>query len=309
MERTKDKQMRRGVPADGGAGERRKGGPEAVVRDTRPRRPIASTDVSSRLFPPNKYERTRRPNQIKWFAWRDEPRSFRLRFPHLCSFMRCPLRPGERGSRRPAPMAAPRPLALFLVVLLLTSLPPTAEGLRLSQWGTLVSLSHSLLTRVANARAARDDLAGADRVRKIADKLSLLGGSGGGIWSLGRDFAWNYAWRGGRVPTAEISRATSRLLEALAEASRIESAAERSRWALRNYRHLVDLADSLFKSLLRTFSRSGPLREMVLALQREVAEGELFKDCLEIVAVDLEGLIRIVRDAFLSSSNVDEGEL
>ncbi|URE38435.1 GDSL esterase lipase [Musa troglodytarum] len=203
-------------------------------------------------------------------------------------------------------MAVSRPLTLFLVVLLLTSLPPAAEGLRFSQWGTLVSLSHSLLTRVANARAARDDLTGADRLRKIADKLSLLGG---GIWSLGRDFAWNYAWRGGGVPTAEISRATSRLLEALAEASRIESAAERRRWALRNHRHLVDLADSLFKSLLRTFSQSGPLREMVLALQREVAEGELLKDCLEIVAADLEGLIRIARDAFLSSSNVDEGEL
>ncbi|KAJ8458620.1 hypothetical protein OPV22_031546 [Ensete ventricosum] len=161
-------------------------------------------------------------------------------------------------------MAAPRPLAVFVVVVLLTSLPPAAEGLRLSQWNTLVSLSHSLLTRVANARAARDDLAGADRVRKIADKFSILGGSGGGIWSLGRDFAWNYAWRGGAVPTAEISRATSRLLEALAEACRIESAAERRRWALRNHRHLVDLADSLFESLLRTFSRSGPLREMVL---------------------------------------------
>ncbi|RWW23033.1 hypothetical protein BHE74_00024410 [Ensete ventricosum] len=206
-------------------------------------------------------------------------------------------------------MAAPRPLAVFVVLLLLTSLPPAAEGLRLSQWNTLVSLSHSLLTRVANARAARDDLAGADRVRKIADKFSILGGSGGGIWSLGRDFAWNYAWRGGAVPTAEISRATSRLLEALAEASRIESAAERRRWALRNHRHLVDLADSLFESLLRTFSRSGPLREMVLVLKSEVAEGELLKDCLEIVAADLEGLIRIVRDTFLSSSNVDEREL
>ncbi|RZR89155.1 hypothetical protein BHM03_00016824, partial [Ensete ventricosum] len=32
-ERTKDTQRRRGVPADGGAGERRRGGPEAVVRD------------------------------------------------------------------------------------------------------------------------------------------------------------------------------------------------------------------------------------------------------------------------------------
>ncbi|RWW23034.1 hypothetical protein BHE74_00024411 [Ensete ventricosum] len=44
-ERTKDTQRRRGVPADGGAGERRRGGPEAVVRDRRPRRPMALTDV------------------------------------------------------------------------------------------------------------------------------------------------------------------------------------------------------------------------------------------------------------------------
>ncbi|XP_074578824.1 uncharacterized protein LOC141835286 [Curcuma longa] len=209
-------------------------------------------------------------------------------------------------------MAAPcRPLAVSLLLLLLILLPssPVSEGLYLGQWRTLVSLSHSLLSRVSNARAARGDLAGADRARRIADKLRLLGGAGGGIWSLGWDFAWNYAWRGVGIPTAEVSRAAARLMEALAEASRIESGAERARWALRNYRELVGLADPLFKSLLRTFSRSGPLREMILILQKEAAEGELLKDCLEIGAADLEGLLRIAKDLLFSSSNSSEAEL
>lgn len=155
-------------------------------------------------------------------------------------------------------MAAPRPLAVSLLLLLVLLLPASrvSEGLPLGQWRRLVSLSQSLLSRVSNARAARGDLAGADRARRIADKIRLLGGAGGGIWSLGWDFAWNYAWRGVGIPTAEVFRAAARLIEALEEASRIESGAERARWALRNYRELVGLSDPLFKSLLRTFSRS-----------------------------------------------------
>ncbi|WOL14649.1 hypothetical protein Cni_G23430 [Canna indica] len=205
------------------------------------------------------------------------------------------------------PMAALRLVALGLFVLLISQ-PPAAEGLWLGQWGTLVSLSHSLLSRVANAREMRGDQAGAERARQIADKFRFIGGSGGGLWSLGWDFAWNYGWRSGGVPTAEISGAAARLLEALAEARRIESGAERARWALRNYRELVKLADPLFKSLLRTFSRSGPLKEMVLVLQEEAAEGKLLQDCLEIGTSDLEGLLRIAKDLF-SSSNLGQGEL
>ncbi|XP_008803730.2 uncharacterized protein LOC103717208 [Phoenix dactylifera] len=199
-------------------------------------------------------------------------------------------------------------LPLFLLFLLAPP-PPSASGLWLGQLKTLLSLSRSLLTRVANARATRGDLAGAARARKIADKLRLLGsGEGGGIWSLGWDFARNYAWRGG-LPTAEVSRAASQLLAALVEFSRIDSPTEKARWAVRNYLNLLALSNSLLEKLLHAFSRSGPLREMVLVIQEEAAEGELIRDCLEVGAADLEGLVRIARDLFFSSNSSDDGEL
>ncbi|EHA8592322.1 hypothetical protein COCNU_contig69425513G000010 [Cocos nucifera] len=199
-------------------------------------------------------------------------------------------------------------LPLFLLFLLAQP-PPPASGLWLGQLGTLLSLSRTLLTRVANARAARGELAGAARARKIADQLRLLGGGEGkGIWSLGWDFARNYAWRG-RLPTAEVSGAASQLLAALVEFSRIESPAERSRWALRNYRNLLALSDSILQKLLHALSRSGPLKAMVLVIQKEAVEGELIRDCLEVGAADLEGLVRIARGVFFSSYSSDGGEL
>ncbi|XP_073109027.1 uncharacterized protein [Elaeis guineensis] len=207
-------------------------------------------------------------------------------------------------------MTTRRPFLLPLFLLfLLAPPPPPASGLWLGQLGTLLSLSRSLLTRVANARAARGDLAGAARVRKIADQLRLLGGGEGrGIWSLGWDFARNYAWRGG-LPSTEESRAASQLLAALVEFSRIDSPAERARWALGNYRNLLALSNSLLQKLLHTFSRSGPLKEMVLVIQKEAAEGGLIRDCLEVGAADLEGLVRIARDVFFSYNSSDGGEL
>lgn len=46
-------------------------------------------------------------------------------------------------------------------------------------------------------------------------------------------------------------------------------------------------------------------------LQREVEEGELLKDCLEVGARDLEGLLRIAKDLFFSysSSSIDSDDL
>lgn len=46
----------------------------------------------------------------------------------------------------------------------------------------------------------------------------------------------------------------------------------------------------------------GALRETVLLLQKEVADGDLVRDCLRVGAQDLEGLILIARDLFFSSS-------
>lgn len=48
---------------------------------------------------------------------------------------------------------------------------------------------------------------------------------------------------------------------------------------------------------------------MILILQKEAAEGELLKDCLEIGAADLEALLRIAKDILFSSSNLSEAEL
>lgn len=44
-------------------------------------------------------------------------------------------------------------------------------------------------------------------------------------------------------------------------------------------------------------------------IQEEAAEGELVRDCLEIGAADLEGLVRIARDLLFSSNSSEYGEL
>lgn len=40
----------------------------------------------------------------------------------------------------------------------------------------------------------------------------------------------------------------------------------------------------------------GPLRELVLTLQKEVVEGDLLRDCIELGADDLKGLIQVFKD-------------
>ncbi|KAG0485013.1 hypothetical protein HPP92_009092 [Vanilla planifolia] len=195
-------------------------------------------------------------------------------------------------------IASQRSIRLLAVLLLLLH---HSDGLRLGQWGTLLSLSESLISRVANIRDARGDHAGADRARKVADKIHHIGG-GWGLWSTGWDFAWNYALHGG-IPSTEIYRSASQIVAALTEFRRLESREERARWVLRNYSRLVNLSETLFRTLLRYFSRSGPVREAVLALQKEIVEGELLRDCLELSAADLEGLLRIAADMLFSSAS------
>lgn len=53
----------------------------------------------------------------------------------------------------------------------------------------------------------------------------------------------------------------------------------------------------------------GVLREVVLVMQKEVVEGELLRDCLEVGADDLEGLVRVARDLIFSSSSSSRSEL
>ncbi|CAA7397506.1 unnamed protein product [Spirodela intermedia] len=208
------------------------------------------------------------------------------------------------------------PGVLLAFLLFLLPPPPPAVAAApwlgaLGRWRTVVSLSHSLLQRVANLRTERGDHTGAARARAIAHRLELLGGGGGGaeggLWSLCWDYLRNYAWRegggiGGVEATAEIYRAAGELVSSLQELGPLRSDAERAQWAARNYPKMVSAAGTIFRRLSQAFWRSGALRETVLLLQKEVADGDLVRDCLRVGAQDLEGLILIARDLFFSSS-------
>ncbi|XP_057764269.1 uncharacterized protein LOC130985348 [Salvia miltiorrhiza] len=67
-------------------------------------------------------------------------------------------------------------------------------------------------------------------------------------------------------------------------------------WAGRSYKNALRVLKSLFARLLEVFRRSGPLRDIVLSLQKEVVEGDLLRDCVELGAGDLKGLVQIVKD-------------
>lgn len=110
--------------------------------------------------------------------------------------------------------------------------------------------------------------------------------------------------RGG-LPTAEVYRAGADLLDAVGEVTGLVSGSERASWMIRNYERVVGLTNSLFRNLLRVFSKSGPLREAIMVLQKEVVEGELLNDCVEVGAKDLDGLIYLAKDLFFSVGSRD----
>lgn len=169
---------------------------------------------------------------------------------------------------------------------------------------TLISLSHSLLLRVATARYSRNDLSGAARARSIAEKLNILGFRGG-IWSLAWDYASNYLWRGvgiGGVPMEEIGIAVREIAVMVGEFVSLRSDRERAAWGVRNYSRVTALCKKVVSGLKLGFSQSGPVREFLLIIQKEIVEGDLVKDCLEIGSKDLEGLARIAVDLFFPPS-------
>ncbi|KAL6615987.1 hypothetical protein ACP70R_038257 [Stipagrostis hirtigluma subsp. patula] len=196
---------------------------------------------------------------------------------------------------------APRPhLPLVVLVLLVVSSPlPHASALRipLREVSTLISLSHSLLSRVAATRAARGDDAAAARVRRIASLLSSRG-----AWGLGWDYLRHYAFSSVAGCGLSCASAASRLLAAAAEASRLRSATDAAQWMRRHYGDVREAAALLLNGLLVAFSEQGPLREVVMDVKWEVEEGELLKDCLEVGAKDLQGLLVIAKDLFAGAS-------
>ncbi|XP_052180674.1 uncharacterized protein LOC127793920 [Diospyros lotus] len=201
-------------------------------------------------------------------------------------------------------MATRSPL-LFLIVLLITATPPPSESLSYTTFQSLFSMAQSLMARVANLRAARGDFAGAERASLIARKLELGTGLGfwRSIWSLGWDYLRNYAWR--EAASFELLGAVpdiNELLGFLNELTRIESESGRVEWVRRNYRSALRASRSLSQKLLKVFRQSGPLREVMQTVEKEVLEGELVRDCLELGGNDLKGLLQILKDVALHFS-------
>ena len=150
---------------------------------------------------------------------------------------------------------------ISILFLLLTTAPEPTHSLPFSfaQYRTVVSLSHSLMTRVANLRASRGDVSGSRRAQLIAEKLEsgLSLGFLGLTWSLGWDYLKNYAWRD--LNYAEMYGVVSdvnELLKSVGELTRANSDAERATWAGRSYQNVLGVSTSLFKKLLKVFAKS-----------------------------------------------------
>ncbi|PPS00544.1 hypothetical protein GOBAR_AA20103 [Gossypium barbadense] len=228
----------------------------------------------------------------------------------------------------------PRGTVIFFILLAVT-FPEAVDSLSFSQYKTLVSLSQSLLTRVSNLRSARGDADGSNRARLIAEKLERWQGVGfwGAAWSVGWDYVWNYAW-GSDLDYAEIFGVASDLNQLgrmLGELTRSNSDTERASWVAGNYRNALAISKRIFNRLLKVFKKSpkvnkepassvvmseqqcvwagrlmllgttlvcprGALREITETMQREVLEGGLLRDCMELGSNDLKGLIQIFKD-------------
>ncbi|KAJ7968808.1 Adenine phosphoribosyltransferase [Quillaja saponaria] len=189
---------------------------------------------------------------------------------------------------------------LFFIILLVTASP--SQSLSYSQYRSLFSLAHSLMKRVANLRAARGDIEGSERAQRMVERLERGLGLGfwGFMWSAGWDYAKNYSWRNFSV--TELYGAVSEMNELLryfGELTRKETDVDRVAWVRRNYQKVLSICNSLFGRLLSVFRQSGVLREVVETVQREVVEGGLLMDCLELGSNDLKGLIQIIKDMAL----------
>lgn len=92
------------------------------------------------------------------------------------------------------------------------------------------------------------------------------------------------------------------LMRGLNELTRMDIE-ERVAWVQRNYSNVLRTSKSLFGRLLKVFRQSGPLREAIETLQREVVEGDLLRDCLELGGNDFKGFMQILKDLALQSSS------
>lgn len=112
----------------------------------------------------------------------------------------------------------------------------------------------------------------------------------------------NYAWRESfSRPTqyAQVLSHFNELLSAFDELMQSRSETEKVQWISRNYQRVLSISKSLLQKLLAIFSQSGPLRETIMAIQKEISDGELIRDCLQLGAADVKGLLQVVKDMII----------
>ncbi|KAK4271765.1 hypothetical protein QN277_020407 [Acacia crassicarpa] len=201
------------------------------------------------------------------------------------------------------------PTFLFFVTFLLVVAPTPSQSFSTSQYRNLISLAHSVMTGVANLRSARGDIAGSERARAMAEKLEKGLGLGFWrvVWSTGWDYVTNLAWSRSTLQLEELYGAVSKmneLLSQLSELSQLESHGARAAWIRQNYDNVMRISKSLSGKLLAAFGKSETVREVVETVEKEVVEGGLLRDCLELGSNDLKGLIQVVKEFALSFSSL-----
>ncbi|KAJ7514286.1 hypothetical protein O6H91_23G037400 [Diphasiastrum complanatum] len=166
-------------------------------------------------------------------------------------------------------------------------------------WRNLTSLVQTLLQRVANLRSGRGDLLGSERVREIAQAL----GNSVTWWtraaSVGWDYFIHYYFRESLTRPLDLSRAMHHLRDLLSvfgELAQLRSDTDRLHWISTNYMRVLRNAKALLNELLLEFDSSGALRDCLLAIQREIADGSLIRDSLQLGASDLLGLVKTAID-------------
>lgn len=176
-------------------------------------------------------------------------------------------------------MAASPPLILFISLLLLST--TQSHSLFFSNYRILVSLSHSLASRVATLRAARGDVDGAARARNLARNIER--GMGLGFYKLvlnmGWDFLKNLAWSDTMSfgTLAAVLPDLKELLAAVGDFNRINSDAGRVAWIGRNYGNVLRVSKSLFTRLLKVFGQSVCLSGLLVPFLVPIS---LFFECL-----------------------------
>ncbi|KAJ0007350.1 hypothetical protein Pint_29001 [Pistacia integerrima] len=144
---------------------------------------------------------------------------------------------------------------LFLLILLTTIAPQRIHSvsISISQYRSLLFLSRSLFTQVANLRAESGDISGANRAKLIAQTLEP------GLEFRFLRFAWSVGWdyakndEGRELDYREIYGAVSDFNDLK---MKFDSDPDKASWIRQNYGDVLEVSKRLFVRLLGVFRQS-----------------------------------------------------